>query len=348
MVEVASCTSPDREASTEFYGGILLAGFVNAHCHLELSYLRGAITPHQGFAAFASSIGKVRGLYSDDERLKAIERADAELRREGVVAVGDIVNGDSSFATKSRSGIEYRSFAEVFGLNTNSTKGAEPLTKYPNTTLTPHSTYSLNDAIFREIVTKDEESTLSIHFMESESEAVLYRGEGELYEWYQASGMRYDFAHYLSPAERLVASIPASRKVLLIHNCCVTQRDINIIKAHFGDNVYWVLCPRSNDYISRIAPPTELLRSNGLNICIGTDSLASNESLSIIKELSLLSGVPLNERLDWATRIGARALGLDEELGDIAVGKRPSINLLSGIDYTTMELTQKSQLQRII
>ncbi|MFI3304909.1 MAG: amidohydrolase family protein [Rikenellaceae bacterium] len=345
--EMGSEDRLDRSPHTEFYSGIMVAGFVNTHCHLELSYLRGAIEPGGGFARFASRIGEVRGSFSDEERVRAISRAEAEMLREGVAAVGDIVNGDSTFASKSRSDIMYRNFAELFGLRTNDTSAVDPLLQQPLTSATPHSTYSLNDHIFRHIAHNGDAAPLSIHFMESPAEHELYIGEGRLAEWYARAGFECDFLHYGSPAERLVASVPADRSVILVHNCCVTQRDIDIIMSHFTAPVYWVLCPRSNSYISDLRPPTELLRRNSLNICIGTDSLASNSSLSIIEELKLLNNTPLAERLDWATRVGAEALGFNH-LGEIEVGRRPGINILSGIDYTSLQLTDSTTLRRII
>ncbi len=337
----------DRSPETEFYAGVMVAGFVNAHCHLELSYLRGAIEPHGGFAAFASRIGEVRGLYSDEERLRAVRRAEAELWREGVVAVGDIVNGDSSFGVKAQSKILFRNFAELFGLRATDSSSVDGLLKYPSTSLTPHSIYSLNDALFRKVTEDGAAEPLSIHFMESPAEAELFRGEGRLAEWYSAMGFECDFLHYGSPARRIVESVPSDRRVLFVHNCCITQEDIDLIMGHFTTPPYWVVCPRSNSYISDLTPPIELLRRNNLNICVGTDSLASNWSLSIVEELRAMADVPLAERLDWATRQGAAALGFDE-LGEIEVGRRPGINILSGLDYVNMELVPNTQITRIV
>lgn len=345
-IEVVEGDAIDRNPSTEFYNGIMLAGFVNAHSHLELSYLRGAIEPGGGFATFASRIGKVRGAFSEEQRLSAIVRGDVEMQRGGIVAVGDIVNGDSSFDIKGRSDIRYRSFVELFGLNTRDTKVVDQYLSNPMSSLTPHSTYSLNDDIFRSIAAAGR-APLSIHFMESTSELELYEGRGGLHNWYEKMGFKCDFLHYGSPAERIVASVPRDRTLLLVHNCFITQRDIDIITEHFCADVFWVLCPLSNRYISNIKPPVELMRRNGLNIAIGTDSLASNRTLSMLDEIVAIEGVPLVERLDWATRQGARALQFDD-LGDIEVGRRPHINILSGIDYQRMELTSQSRITRIV
>ncbi len=337
----------DRLPHTEFYSGIMVPGFVNSHCHLELSYLCGAIEPYGGFATFARRIGEVRGEATMYQRLRSLEAADLTLRREGVVAVGDIVNGDSSMDCKSRSTIKYRNFGELFGLSTTSADHMEWLLNHPCSALTPHSIYSLNDQLFKQITTQNMDAPLSIHFMESPSESELYSHTGPMWDWYQRVGFECDFLHYGSPARRIVESVPRDRSVMLVHNCCVTQSDIDIIMGHFTAPVYWVLCPRSNYYISRISPPVELLRSNGLNICLGTDSLASNYSLSMISEiLALGAAVSLGESLDWATRQGAKALGFDE-LGELKVGKRPGLNILSGVDYQTMQLTPNSVITPI-
>ncbi|MFR9565573.1 MAG: amidohydrolase family protein [Rikenellaceae bacterium] len=340
----------DRSAMTEFYSGIMMAGFVNAHTHLELSYLRGAIEAGGGFAEFASQIGRQRGQFTQSERLKALQLAQLELEREGVAGVGDIVNGETSYEIKAsgRGAIEYRNFAELFGLRTTDMEGVEGLLKRERTSATPHSLYSLNDPIIREIAASGDRSTpLSIHFMESEQEQQLYDRSGALYDWYERSGFECDFLGYSSPAERLISVVPADRSVILVHNCCVTQRDIDLIMSHFTAPVYWCVCPRSNRYISNSVPPLDLLRRGGLNICVGTDSLASNWSLSIVEELRAMASVPLVERLDWATRIGAKALALND-LGDIEVGKRPRINTLSGIDYEALELTERSRVTCIV
>ena len=349
IVSVGQWERLDGDASTEFYAGALCAGFVNAHCHLELSYLRGAIARGTGFAGFARAIGAVRGGFAMEDRLRALEAADARIWHEGVQAVADIVNGETSFAAKARSAVRYRSFAEVFGLNA-STEAVRPLLQYPDTTLTPHSAYSIQDTVFSEVVSDAANDPLSIHFMESDDEAALFRGEGSLAAWYGRMGWRCDFLSHGSPARRVADMVPRGRRVLLVHGCRVGEAEYDMVSDRLGQTLWWVLCPRSNDYISGLRPPVELLRRHGARICVGTDSLASNECLSMVEELKLLGGVPLEEAVAWATVNGARALGLDGGIGSIEAGKRSGLVLLENLSYDSAgaHLTAESRSRRLV
>ena len=182
------------------------------------------------------------------------------------------------------------------------------------------------------------EQPLSVHFMESDDESALFRGEGSLAAWYERMGWQCDFLHYGSPATRLVESLDAKQRLLLVHACCVTEQDVELIDNHFEQSVAWVLCPRSNKYISGLQPPLHLLRRKGALICVGTDSLASNDSLSIIEELKMFSDVPLAELVAWATINGARALGLEQEIGSVERGKRSGLVLIEGVEMRDGEL----------
>ena len=335
-------------AGVEFYSGILCAGFVNAHSHLELSYLRGAIAEGEGFAAFAESIGRVRGNFSEEERTTAIAKADRTMWEEGIDAVGDIVNGATSFSAKAASSILYHNFVEVFGLRECNLNRQRELLNYPNTSLTPHSTYSLQDSVLSEIVSREE--LFSIHFMESEDECRLYRGSGSLHDWYERMGWECDFLSHGSPARRIVNVVPRDKKLLLVHNCCLTEKDYQLLTEHFTHPISWVLCPASNDYISSLRPPVELLRKTGASIALGTDSLASNENLSLLDEIRLLGDVPLVEALEWATLGGAKALGIEDQIGSVEVGKRPGIVLLEGlcIEHGEPHLTPFTTSRRLV
>ena len=346
ILSVGRCDAPDSMAGTEFHPGVLVPGLVNAHCHLELSYLKGRIPSGGGFSSFARALRGERNAADAAGRLRASAAADARMWSEGTAAAGDVSNTDESFAVKRNSRIAYRNFAEVYGLNTSSPARQRALLAYPHTTLTPHSLYTLQEAVLREICNEGD-SPLSIHFMETPDEAELFRGRGGLYEWYVQQGLHCDFLHHRSPSSRLISCIPRHRSVLLIHACCVEQQDIDRIMEHFMAPVWWCLCPRSNRRISGLTPPVDLLRANRLNICVGTDSLASNDDLCLLEELKQFADVPLDELLRWATVNGAAALGFDG-LGVIAPGTKPGIAVISPLDYPAMKLTRESRIRRIV
>ena len=142
---------------------------------------------------------------------------------------------------------------------------------------------------------------------------------------------------------------PLMRMIVDGYDCYITEEDIDTILAKRTAPTFWVLCPRSNHYISGIEPRSvELLRRKGGRICIGTDSLASNHSLSIIEELKCFKEVPLEELLRWATTNGAEALGVGDTLGEVAVGRCCGLVVISGVDFDTMTLTAKASARRVL
>ena len=176
----------------------------------------------------------------------------------------------------------------------------------------------------------------------------MYRARGPLHERNLRERVTIDFAGYGSPARRILDSVPPDRPLLLVHGTFASQQEIESLAERFGDRLSWVLCPRSNDYIEGARPPVETLRRAGVRIALGTDSLSSNETLSIVEELKMLRSVPLDEALRWATLGGAEALGIDSWAGSFVPGKRPGAVLLGGIDFRTTTLRDDAFSRRIL
>ena len=347
ITNILRCDAIDSMASVEFFPGILIPGMVNCHCHLELSYLKGAIAEGEGYGGFARSIGAVRNNFTTEERIRSARVADAQMWEEGVEAVADIANDDLVMEVKTQSKIEYHTLFEFFGLNNRDVEPHFDLAnRYPRSFVTPHSTYSVQDEPFRQICARNS-SLLSIHLLESDAEEGLYHGRGSLHEWYQRMGWECDFLKYESPAGRVAGCIDRKCRVLLVHNTRATAEDIATVESH-TKNGTWVLCPESNRFISNDRPPVELLRKSGVAIAVGTDSLASARSLSMIDNLRLLGNHPLKELLTWATLNGAKALGIDAMKGAIEIGKRPGLVVIEGADLHNLCLTPESVAHRII
>ena len=338
----------DSEAHVEFYPGILIPGMVNAHCHLELAYLKGAIAEGGGYATFASEIGRVRSNFTNEERLHAAAVADAVMWEQGIEAVADIANDDLVMAIKERSRIEYHTMFEFFGLGNHNTEPLERVAEsYPNASVTPHSTYSVQEQEFNHIA-KKYSPLLSLHFLESENEALLYEHKGSLAEWYNRMGWECDFLHHASPAQRVTHCLPANSRPLLVHATCATREDVATIEDALRGRATWVLCPESNRYISNLRPPVEMLEEMGVRIALGTDSLASARRLSMVDNMLLLGDIPLERLLTYATINGAVALGIDATKGSLEVGKRPGLVVMYGVNFATMRLTAETHTHRII
>lgn len=351
----------DSLQGIEFFSGVLVPGMVNAHGHLELSYLKNKIPVGTGLAGFVRGVAELRHGTDEPERVYAADVQDSLMYSEGIVAVGDICNDAFTFSLKKKSPIHYHNFIEVFGIDPAIAAGAFMHGKTVAAvsghdglpfSLTPHSLYSVSQPLLEAVVAENTaRKPLSIHFMESRAESELFQDKGLFAERYRKDGLSVDFSVFGSPAGRLTASVPSDTPLILVHNTFVTEEDIDRIQSHF-DNVTWVICPRSNDYIEGEFPPVGLLRRKGCRIALGTDSLSSNTSLSLLDEMKFLTArqpeLSLPEMIMWATRGGAEALGLDAWAGTFEIGMSPGAVLIDCIDWDRMSLTPESTARRIV
>ncbi len=329
--------SDTESCSTEFYNGILSPGFVNAHCHLELSFLFGAIAPQQGMAHFVNAMRgwSQRAVLDEEIIFTAMERAEAVMQAEGVMAVADICNTTQSFVIKAHQRIYYHSFVESVGLPDNiaTERIAEAervmsraLSQHLTASITPHAAYSMSSALFSYAVkAAGEAGILSIHNQES-------AGEGP-------DGLR-----------RLLSMLDRSIRLLLVHNTYTSVADMNGV-MDATDRAVWVLCPNSNIYITGSLPPADLLCEKQATVAIGTDSLASNTQLSVLEEIKTLSQhfpqIPLTVLLEWATLGGATALNKQQELGLILPGKKTGLVLIEGVDFNAMKLLPTAKARKL-
>jgi cytosine/adenosine deaminase-related metal-dependent hydrolase len=147
-----------------------------------------------------------------------------------------------------------------------------------------------------------------------------------------------------------VRPAPYDANILLVHNVCLQQEDIEAAQKVMK-NVYWAVCPLSNIFIHNALPPITLMRENSLAITVGTDSLSSNDDLDMVKEMYCLHEnfpqVPMNEILVWASLNGARFLSKDDVLGSLTPGKRPGLVFVSNLDCDG-SFTAESRSERII
>ena len=355
-----------ESAEIEFFSGILVPGFVNAHCHLELSHLHQTYPEGTGFVSFLKQVVKNRN-NDPGVILAAAEKADWMMHKQGIVAVGDIANGTGAFEVKRNSGIDYYTFIEALGFSPSRAEKSFEWTLEClrvcrrlglKAGIVPHAPYSVSEPLFHSIAAMalDSDSILSMHSQESEEEDELYcSGGGEMSRHLQEN-LQIDTSFFSPTGKSAIQStlgyLPSRNNLLLVHNLFTKQADIDFIKKTRGlDNTWFVLCPGSNLFIHSRLPDLGLFRRNQLGICLGTDSLSSNHQLSILEEMKILQSgfpdLPLDELTTWATNNGAMALRIDDWAGTIEVGKRPGINLLTGVDLVGRRLLPASGVRKL-
>jgi len=323
-------------AGSMAYQGLLMPGMINTHCHLELSHMRGRIPPHTGLVNFLLQV--VRGRSTEDEATiqDAMEQAEQSMQQQGIVAVGDISNTSHSAGVKAKKRLNYHTFVEVFGLREDKANeyyqhGLSVWSAFPHrSSLVLHAPYSISDALIQYIDQENAQRIGSIHNQECAE-------ENELFQYGQ--GAFLELRRLLAPEEQVrplgLRSLPAyfpklthTRHLILVHNTFSNETDIRLA-LDSGKSLFWCLCPHANRYIENTLPDAPLLHRLGCRITLGTDSLSSNEHLSIWREMKELHEaypeIPLEEKLRWATLNGATALNMDQQLGSFDPGKQPGI-----------------------
>ena len=169
-------------------------------------------------------------------------------------------------------------------------------------------------------------------------------------ESYRESELLPDNPELVSDHESAVLDeVTLSGNLILVHNTFVDRTTIKKLRKR--ENLYWCLCPRANLYIENRVPPADLLDEEGCSIVIGTDSLASNESLDILEELKVLQTyypeIPLHKLVKWATFNGAMALRQGNSYGSIRRGKKPGLLLLQDVDLQNMKLLPRTRVTRL-
>ncbi len=337
----------------------LCPGFINTHCHLELSHLKGKVPMHGGLHQFIPSLQSQRDM-SEARILEAIEEWDQRMRAQGIVAVGDISNSHHSLACKKNSEIYYHSFIELFGLrshkaeeiiNNGLTLRAKFIEAGESSSLVPHSPYSVSESLFELIRKNEKVGPFSIHNQESEGEILMFeKGEGPLKK------MLTDFGNEESSLVQkgessLNYSLPyldPKINLLLVHNTFTSRKDIEDAEERHP-NLYWCFCPNANWYIEKKLPNIPLFMELGVNCTLGTDSLASNHNLSILSEMQLIQenypDIKTQELIKWACKNGAMFLELSNK-GVFKEGAQPGINEIKGLEDEG-KLTKDSAISRV-
>ncbi len=330
------------DVDVKYFKGVICPGFINTHCHLELSHMRSKVATGTGLIPFISNVVKFRDI-PQEEIDEAIQLADQEMYNSGIVAVGDISNKADTLSTKRKSQIRYYTFVEMFDFMQESMTDSS-IQQYEEVyalfedspkdkkTRVPHSPYSVSRKLYKHISENTSaEETISIHNQETPAENEMFlKGTGDFLEFFKSFGFPLENFRGIdkTSVHYIIENLPREKKVLLIHNSLSTGEDIKAAESYF-DQVFWASCPNANLYIENILPDYSAFIEEGVKMTLGTDSLTSNWQLSILEEMKTIlrykSYLSFDMLIQWATKNGAEALGYANELGVIEIGKKPGL-----------------------
>lgn len=335
-----------QSSEIDHYDGIIAPGFVNAHCHLELSHLFSQIESKTGLIEFLKQVIAKRNNFNKKEQEDAAIEADFKMWESGIVAVGDISNIDTTFKTKANSKIYYHTFIELIGLNplhseTIFEKGLSLLKELENYnligSLAAHAPFSSSKLLINKIANYNSLNNLafSIHNQESEEETKFFAGRpsgiNDLFDY-----LNIDINWFTPPKTSSLLSyldVIPNKKSLLVHNTFCKEEDIIASKHKF---INWCFCPGANLFIENTLPNCDLFLNHNQNWCIGTDSLASNQKLDMCFEASILlaksPSISIESILKALTYNGAKALGIEDKFGKLIIGKNTGLNLIQHSD----------------
>jgi cytosine/adenosine deaminase-related metal-dependent hydrolase len=353
------------ETEIEYYSGIICPGFINTHCHLELSHMHAQVSENAGMTNFIKEIIGKRFGFSEEKIQQAIAEAENKMIQQGIVAVGDISNNNSTFKQKSKNNLLYHTFIEIFSMDPNKAEAAfengsklmEELAidnLQDRASITPHAPYTMSEKLLTLInnYTSKNKNIITIHNQESESESELFISKsGKMFETFKEMGINTDLIRKTG-LNSLLSTLPFLKdaaKILLVHNTYTSREDIQWIKTlDTKTQIYFCTCPNANMYIENRLPDYNYFIGENVPMTIGTDSLASNWSLSILDEIKTIvkqyPEISLQTLLTWATKNGADFLGFDQ-LGTLEKGKRPGLNLLKDLDG--LRITEKTEVLKL-
>ena len=322
----------------------LLPGLINAHCHLDYTCLRGKIAPQKSFTDWIRAINAEKSELSPKDYVASISDGFEEAKRFGTTAIANLT-AFPELISQVQPPIRTCWFAELIDIrapeHTNELVDAAiealgrarpslPAVRGPGAPwgLAPHALFTASSNLFRrcEEVTQNNNVLLTTHLAESREEMEMFRdASGPLYEFMKSIGRPMDDCGNETPLGLFVGA-PGGRALphwIVAHLNELTESDFELLERS-NSKFHVVHCPRSHNYFGHSPFAFDRLRSLGFNICLGTDSLASNESLSLFAEMRAFQKnfprISPEEIFRMVTVNPARALRYENALGQIRPG----------------------------
>jgi len=311
---------------------VLLPGLINAHCHLDYTVMRKAILYQQSFTRWVNRINALKRCLSQEDYLKSIDHGFTELKKWGTTTVLNIEAFPELMAKMPAPPIRTWWFYEMIDLRhriatEELVAGAfvffqERPDWLGGFGLSPHAPYTASDDLYRlaNECARVTRMPLTTHLGESTEEDLMYReARGDFYDFLKSLGRNMDDCGYGSALSRLLEKGLIGENWLLVHLNELSETDFDLIRPHKLNIVH---CPESHRYFKHTPFQHKRLHDLGMNICLGTDSLASNEGLNLFAEMrAVQNGEPWmtpEEVLKTVTVNAAHALGREDLIGKIA------------------------------
>ena len=331
---------------------LLLPGLINAHCHLDYTCLRGKIRPQKSFTDWIRAINAQKSQLSPGDYVASIKDGFEEAKKFGTTAIANLTAFPQSIA-QIRPPIRTWWFAELIDVraperadelvdaamdamrSSSECADTSALSKRrhvaalqtPKWGLAPHALFTASSSLFRccQEIAKREHIPLTTHLAESREEMEMFRdASGPLYEFLKSIGRSMDDCGNETPLGLFFGTLDrAAPRWITAHLNELIESDFDLLER-LDPKFHIVHCPRSHKYFHHSAFAFDRLSSLGFNICLGTDSLASNESLSLFAEMRAFQRnfpqISPEEILKMVTVNPARALRCENALGQIQPG----------------------------
>jgi cytosine/adenosine deaminase-related metal-dependent hydrolase len=317
----------------------LLPGLINAHCHLEYTVLRGKIPPQPTFTDWIRQINACKAALSEEDYRTSIAEGFAEAKRFGTTSILNLEALPRLIGEFGHSPIRVWWCPEMIDLRERTDAAAildverrgRRLRQNPagGFGLAPHALYTASASLYRQCsdLALRDNLLLTTHLAESREEMEMFRhGRGPLFDFMKAIGRPMDDCGRATPLALLLYREKIDERWIIAHLNELTKDDFDLLAR---EKFHIVHCPQSHRYFRRKKFPIDRLRSLGFNICLGTDSLASNSSLSLFDEIRRLQrtarSLSPGDLLEMVTTNPARALGQAESLGRVRAGYRADL-----------------------
>ena len=343
VVAVGSARESTDDTVIDYGDAVICPGFVNAHTHLELSSLGGCVSPSTDFTDWLRSLFELsnREPPTCAQVQATVDTGITQSLSAGVTAVGDVTRTPLwTRAVLARSALRGVSFGEVIAIGNRrhllferltAAASLEYQTERVRVGISPHALYTVEPDAIRACVHKAEDisAPLCIHLAETADEEEFTRtGRGSLADYLRDIGVWDDLIPVggCRPMELAARLGLLGSRTILVHANYVNDNDIDCIAASGSSVAY---CPRTHRAFGHAPHRFRDMLAKGVNVCIGTDSLASNPSLSVLEELRFLrmehEDLDPHEIISMGTLRGARALGIADRVGSIDVGKQADL-----------------------